>query len=221
MAAARRGLPDGPAPMRIHYYVPLVLLAAASSVGCGHHWRGSWQAQPLAEVPLIENPLFAPVADSELVWSQVVDTLDNHFRIRSEQRVQWAGDVPLEGRLETFPSDGSTLLEPWRSDSSPGYEKVHATLQSLRRQASVRVTPAAGGYLIEVVVVKELEDAEYPEYATAGTADGIRAGRPNDPRRDSESLPVTLGWIPAGRDIALEQRLLGEIRDRLTGIERG
>ena len=96
-----------------------------------------------------------------------------------------------------------------------GYEKLHATLQSIRRRATVRVIPAEGGYLLDVVVQKELEDLDKPEHATAGGAtlrhDGTIVRQEGAPGRYS----VTLGWIPIGRDVTLEQRILADISARL------
>ena len=64
--------------------------------------------------------------------------------------------------------EGSTILEPWRKDSTHGAEKLHATLQSVRRYAFVRVIPADGGYLLQVAVHKQLEDVVQPEHSTVG-----------------------------------------------------
>ena len=165
--------------------------------------------------------MFVPVVDSDFVWSQVMDTVDNHFRVQSEQRVQMIGDVPIEGRIDTFPTDASTMLEPWRKDSSHGYEKLHATLQSIRRLATVRVTPAGGGYLIDVAVYKELEDVDRPEHATVGSVYAGRDGVARRPDGGPEDGPLTLGWIRIGRDMTLEQRMLREIHERLTGVAEG
>jgi hypothetical protein len=163
----------------------------------------------------VENPLFLPPLDSEFVWNQLVDAVDDHFRIEREERVRLIGGILTEGRIDTFPTVGSTLLEPWRGDSTPGYEKLHATLQSIRRRATVRLIPTEGGSLVDVVVQKELEDLDKPENATAGGAtmrhDGTLVRREGMPGRFS----VTLGWIPIGRDCSLEQKLLADIRCRL------
>jgi hypothetical protein len=163
----------------------------------------------------IPNPLFLPPVDRELLWNQTVDAVDDYFRIEREDRVRLIAGVLTEGRIDTFPTIGSTLLEPWRADSTPGYEKLHATLQSIRRRATVRVIPAEGGYLLDVIVQKELEDLDKPEHATAGGAtlrhDGTIVRQQGAPGRFS----VTLGWIPIGRDVTLEQRILADISARL------
>jgi hypothetical protein len=163
----------------------------------------------------LPNPLFIPPVDREFLWNQSVDAIDDYFRIEREERVRLIGGVLTEGRIDTFPTVGSTVFEPWRVDSTPGYEKVHATLQSIRRRATLRVIPVEGGYLLDVVVQKELEDLDKPQHATAGGAtlrhDGTLVRQEGPPGRFS----VTLGWIPIGRDLTLEQRILADISARL------
>jgi hypothetical protein len=190
----------------------VVLMLACCSTGCMRAWlHGDDDAAP----QMIENPLFVPAMDREFLWNQTVDSVDDFFRIEREERVRLIAGVLTEGRIDTFPVTGSTILEPWRTDSTPGYEKWHATLQSIRRRATVRVIPTDGGYLMDVAVQKELEDLDKPEHATAGGAtlryDGTLVRQEGAPGRYS----VTLGWIPIGRDIALEQRLLADIQGRL------
>lgn len=117
-----------------------------------------------------QNPMFIPAVDRELLWNQTVDAVDDYFRIEREDRVRLIGGVLTEGRIDTFPTIGSTIFEPWRTDSTRGYEKIHATFQSIRRRATLRVIPIEGGYLLDVIVQKELEDLDKPEHATAGGA---------------------------------------------------
>jgi hypothetical protein len=159
--------------------------------------------------------MFIPAVDRELLWNQTVDSVDDYFRIEREDRVRVIGGVLTEGRIDTFPTIGSTMLEPWRTDSTRGYEKLHATLQSIRRRATVRVIPTEGGYLLDVTVQKELEDLDKPESATAGGStlrhDGTLVRQEGAPGR----YTVTLGWIPIGRDMRLEQRILADVSGRL------
>ena len=75
-----------------------------------------------------------------------------------------------EGRIDTYPVTGATLLEPWRGDSVTNYDRLEATLQSIRRRCFVRVIPEPASYLIDVQVFKELEDLPRPTMSTAGAA---------------------------------------------------
>ena len=164
---------------------------------------------------LLPNPMPVAVQDNEFFWNQLVDTVDDYFDIKTEQPVQSFGGVLTQGMMETVPTTGATALEPWRWDSTPGFETWHATLQSLRRRATVRVQPQRGSYLVAVIVEKALEDVNRPAQGTPGSA---------IPRHDSSLLRLqdevgrqssTLGWIPIGRDISLEQEILRELNSRL------
>jgi hypothetical protein len=170
---------------------------------------------PPAAATLSENPALVPVADRDLLWITAVDVLDDYFTIDREEPVRQLGEVLTEGRIDTFPQIGSTIFEPWRGDSANSYEKIESTLQSIRRQAVVRVVPASGGFLIDVAVFKELEDVPRPERSTVGQAT-LR----HDNSLDRSALPVgerltSAGWIPVGRDIALEQQILCQLKARL------
>jgi hypothetical protein len=189
--------------------VVMVFFVVAAS-GCALPWAAR------APVAVAENPVFIPATDREFLWNNLVDTVDDYFRVTREERMRLIGSVLTEGRIETWPTQGSTLLEPWRGDSTPGYEKLHATLQTIRRQAFVRVIPASGGYLIEVVVNKELEDVDRPEQSSAGSSYQRHDGTLVRVEGPVQSSPATLGWIPLGRDASLEQKILLDLRAKLT-----
>jgi hypothetical protein len=171
----------------------------------------------------IENPLFVPPIDREFLWQQLVDVVDNYFKIEREDRVRSINGVLTEGRIDTRPTIGSTWLEPWRLDSTPGYEKAHATLQTIRRRSVIRVSPNEAGYLVDVTVHKELEDLSKPTHATAGGGAVRHDGTVVRIEGVGARGAMTLGWIPLGRDVTLEQRMLAEMKGRLctvTPVER-
>jgi len=181
---------------------------------------------PLAELPLVElpvvggplgfqNPFAVGRIDREFLWNQVVDTVDDYFQIAREQRVRYLDGVITEGRLDTFPLPGATHLEPWREDSTPGFELWHSTLQSTRRQATVRVTPVAEGYSIHVIVEKELEDLDRPAFSTPGSSIPRYDGTIVRIQDELSEEPVTLGWIKVGRDASLENTIIQQLRERL------
>jgi hypothetical protein len=163
-----------------------------------------------------DNPVFLPVTDHEFVWETMVDVVDDYFQIKHEEPVRLVGDVPTEGRLDTFPAVGSTIFEPWRRDSASRYEKLESTLQSIRRHAVVRVwVPPQGGHLVDVAVYKELEDVVEPENASAGAATFRYDSSFTRVVSPVGSQEINDGWIPKGRDTALEQRILGQLIDRV------
>ena len=165
----------------------------------------------------LENPLFIPAADADFLWDQLVDSVDDFFKIDREERLKVIGGNITEGRLSTFPITGATYFEPWRGDSAPGFERLHSTFQSTRRRASARVTPARGGYYVEIVVTKELEDLYQPEQATVGGSTLRHDGSVVRTEPRPGGGPATLGWMALGRDRALEQRLLSDIHARVVG----
>ena len=187
--------------------------------------------------PVVPGPPPAPVKssavipplDAEQVWKQMVDVADDYFKVASEQRVVFANGVPTEGRIDTFPQTGATLLEPWRADSVGFRERLESTLQSIRRIGTLRLAPDPAGWRIEVVVNKELEYLPRPMRATTGGAsfrndDSLyRYGTPlptlgqqvgDQPRPVAAPTP-NLGWIPLGRDPLLEQRMLSRVLAKL------
>jgi hypothetical protein len=182
---------------------------------------------PLPAVP--RSSAVIPPLDAEQVWTQMVDACDDFFKIHAEQRVVFSGGVPTEGRIDTFPQTGATILEPWRGDSVGWDERWEATLQSIRRIGTMRLIPDPSGWRIEVVVNKELEHLARPMRATTGGAsfrndDSLyRYGTPlptlgqqvgDQPRPVAAPTP-NIGWIPQGRDPLLEQRILAKVLAKL------
>jgi hypothetical protein len=164
----------------------------------------------------LPNPVSLPGLPAEFVWQQTVDVVDDYFSIHREQMVQNRGPLQMEGRIQTVPKVGSSMLEFWRRDSTPGFERLQSSLQSIRRRAVVTVRPQGGAYDVEVVVFKELEVVDRSQASTEAAA----AVRHDGTVVRSESLlnsqPITLGWEPLGRDISLEQQILADIIGRVT-----
>jgi hypothetical protein len=165
------------------------------------------------------NPLLIPVADDEFAWDQIADVVSDYFRIAREERARRGPDGLVEGRIDTVPQVGATWLEPHRRDSVGSFNRWESTFQTIRRRAIVRVIPDATGYLVEVIVEKELEDLPKPEHATAGAATFRNDG--SLPSRRLEQVGRTRAspcWIQLGRDPPLEQRILADIHARLSGV---
>ncbi|MEZ6093654.1 MAG: hypothetical protein R3C03_05385 [Pirellulaceae bacterium] len=160
------------------------------------------------------NPLPVPLVDPELAMNAVSDELDDYFRIHREQRIRIIDGIITEGWVETHKQIGATYLEPWRKDSTFGFERAHATLQTVRRFAKVRLIPNQNRYLIDVKVYKELEDKPDPEHSTISSR-AFRHDNSLDYDRDELLLlQPNRGWIPMGRDFSLEQQILTHLKAR-------
>jgi len=174
-----------------------------------------WPAGDPPAVPIaVPNPVLVSGVDYDRLWEQLVDVVDDDFRIQNEQQ----GSAVTGGRIDTRPQGGATWLEPQRGDSVGRYNRWESTLQTIRRAAHVNVLPAEGGFLLEVQVEKELEDLPQPERATAG-ASVFRGNNgpaiPLNPERRHPTSAPNAGWIPLGRDVALEQRIIMKVLTRL------
>jgi hypothetical protein len=196
---------------RLDYGLPLLLFLAL----CGCARLSTYWTEPAHEgMQDTPNPLPVPMANRDWLMDQISDELDDHFRIAREQRMQLVDSVLTEGWIETHPRTGSTLLEPWHRDSQPGFEKLYATLQTVRRFAKVRVIPSNDQYWIDLKVFKELEDLPQPVGSTVG---GRISRHDNSIEGDDPfgNLPANVGWIPLGRDLALEQAILRQLQERI------
>jgi hypothetical protein len=167
-------------------------------------------------VAVVENPVFVQGKNHEMIWEQLVDVVDDYFDIAKEEPVRVIGDTIVRGRIATLPLTGATVFDQlWRPDGVTAYERWEATLQSIRRYALISVSPTDGGYFVDLQVFKEMEDVAQTEHATAGAAT-FRHDTSVERYSDAlHSAPPTVGWIPLGRDIAVEQKMLAEIKARL------
>lgn len=204
----------GSGRLRLPVFVALSAALLLATVGC-HRFRLAAKQLNLEGKPKVANPLIVPMLDRWLVMDQVSDELDNYFRIYREERIRVIDSVMTEGWIETHPKIGSTCLEPWRKDSTQGFERIHATLQTVRRFAKVRVIPTGNSYAVDVKVYKELEDRVDP-IGAAVTGGSFRHDNSLDvDANDQWSSQPNIGWIPMGRDFSLEQKILRNIQQRL------
>lgn len=173
---------------------------------------------PVIEVP-VGNPARIGPIDPEFLMFQIVDAVDDKFKVQSEQWVRRDNVQWLEGRVTSYPQVSGTSLEPWKRDSLRGFQRLQSTIQTIRRTASVRITPDETGYTIEVNVLKEKEDVDQAQASSAGSSaqrhDGTLVRNENQQR----ALPVTLGWYEIGRDTELEQRIMEGILGRVSNVE--
>jgi len=225
--------PSVPAP-RLRPQLPLPLRACCLAVvgaclavlsGCNAWQPAKYNPPEFAfgppNIAPNTNPLVIPNMNQDFVWDQIVDVVDDYFRIEHEERVQLIGDIPTEGKIDTYPRGASTIFEPWNQDSVTPYDRWQATLQSMRRRAVVFVYPDPAGFRVEVQVMKELEDVPRPESGAISLANSQTLR--NDDALVRLTNPVggqepTRGWIGIGRDVALEQVILAGIQARTGGV---
>jgi hypothetical protein len=203
-------------------FLVILTVSCLLNLGC-RAFRESYQPTCEADCQIL-NPMIVPMMDRWYLMDQIGDELDNYFLIYREERIREIDGLLTEGWIETHPKIGATVLEPWKKDSTPGFEKAHATLQTVRRFAKVRVIPmggaSGGSYQIDLKVFKELEDLPQPVGSPFGgtpmrfdntlVADTGPVGQPQ----------TTQSWIPLGRDFALEQKILSNLQTRFReGVE--
>ncbi|MGI9496076.1 MAG: hypothetical protein ACR2NK_08505 [Mariniblastus sp.] len=199
-------------------FLTLLLVLLSCQIGCRLFRYDEKSSNLMGHAP-VQNPMVVPMVDRWVVMEQVSDEVDNYFKIYREERIRVLDGIMSEGWIETHPKIGSTLGEPWQKDSTRGFERLHATLQTVRRFAKIRVIPTGNAYQIDVRVFKELEDLKQPVGAT--TQGQLRF----DNSLDRDSVAGVLaspneGWIPMGRDFSLEQEMLRNISSRLDGLNQ-
>ncbi len=205
-------------------------IAVATATGGCQRWHGAGlhdgfesgldllTPPPPIEMP-VSNPAHIGAVDADFLWRQVVDAVDDHFRIDTEQPVRRDNMNWLEGSLTTYPEVSGTSFEPWRNDAARGFERLQSTVQSIRRTARVRIINEATGYLVDVQVLKEQEDVDQSQFSTAGAAAQRHDGSIVRHQNQLRQAPVTLGWYEIGRDRDLERRLMEKILGRITNVE--
>jgi hypothetical protein len=153
-----------------------------------------------------ENPFYVPPVTYGKVFETALMVLNDYgFEVGYSNR--------YDGRLETVPRVAPGVFLLAKPGSPAMYDRVLATLQTYRHRITVLIQPAeSGGYFVEVLARKELEDMPRPIRATVGVA----IFRPyNDVDRQFEVVDPTFfepGWIFRGRDVPLEQELIGRIK---------
>ncbi len=197
-------------------FLALLVSTCGISIGIGGCGQLAYRIKNDVPDTFVPNPLDLPPANDAFVWSQVVDSVDDYFHIVREQPVQNSDGIILDGTIETSYRAGASLLEPWRKDSTAGFERLQSTLQSIRRRAVVTVRPRGAAYSIEVVVQKDLEDTDRTQFSNQSST-AVRHDGTIVRQSDSyDNSPQTLGWIPLGRDSSLEQVILRDIFGRIT-----
>ncbi len=160
----------------------------------------------------IENPVLvspgAPTAASyHEVFEKTIDVLDDYFELLPPN--------PYDGRIVTKPRIAPGFEQFWKAGNPDHRNRLLATTQTVRQSATAEIRAGdRGGYLVYIVVEKELEDLDRPSQARTGAA--IFLDTPSVDRQlevVGPQAPTAQGWYKIGRDFALEQQILRRIRN--------
>lgn len=141
------------------------------------------------------------------LFERVLDVIDDEFDIAYASR--------YDGRIETHPRIAPGLEQPLKPGSPSLYERSLATMQTYRHRCFVVLQPKEQGYLINVTVFRELEDLPNPT-REIGPGAAFRSDQDIDRRYEIvDPTVVSNVWIPKGRDVPLEQKILRKIKWRV------
>jgi len=198
--------------MRRPLSLSVLALTAASLSGCV-----TFSSGPLLENPVflrpdpgvkVENPVYVPQGPwyYNTVFDKVIDIVDDYFDVASTNR--------YAGTIRTFPRIAPGLEQPWKTGNPALYDRLLATLQSIRNRAEIRIEPAKdGGYFLEVIVYKELEDVPSPVRAMSGAAIFQTTSTVERQFEVIDPSVFEMNWIPIGRNAPLEQLILQRIKN--------
>lgn len=185
-----------------------LMCVCLAGVGCAA-LRVPVETQPSANPFLL--PVGANATNFERTWETCVDVLHQYkFAIQRENRPA--------GTIETEYKVGAGVLEPWHPDSVDSAARWESTFQSIRRKVIIRIIPddEGLGYLVGVEAFKEREDLP------AGVNSSRGASTFNEYELDGQDVSRSVseadvaGWIPLGRDVALERDILQSLQLDLT-----
>ena len=186
----------------------LILMALSIGALSGCH-------QPVPPVELTAQDItLADEGERDALLDTCLDTLRDH-RFKLDRVDRHAGVIT------TFPITSQQVFEFWRNDVATAYDVLEATLSTIRRRVEIRLLGSTDPAHQQVVVTVYRERFSTPDRQYNNSAAAFRVF--------SRSLPSTTGkeivperddaWLQAGRDGALEHRLLQEIARRFRAGE--
>ena len=160
----------------------------------------------------IENPVLVspgvPTGEAyREVFEKTIDILGDYFELLPAD--------PYDGRIVSKPRIAPGYEQFWKPGNPDTRGRLLASFQTIRQTATAKIYDGErGGFLVYVVVEKELEDLPRPTQARVGSA--LFQDSPTVDRQ----LEVVGGetsadqaWFKIGRDYALEQQILCRIRN--------
>ena len=193
--------------------LPLAALLALAALAPGGCATAPPLDNPLAirrgevENPVLVSPGQPTAASYREVFEKCVEVLDDYFELNTPN--------PYDGRIASKPRVAPGYEQFWKAGNPDPRQRLLATFQSIRQTATIEIRAGdRGGYLVYVVVDRELEDVPRPSRATVGAA--VFQEMPTVDRQLEVVTPELTGsraWIRVGRDYAFEQEILRRIRE--------
>ncbi len=187
-----------------------ILLLAAALAGCQGMTpiEGPVFIPAGAEVIHDQNPVFIPLGPDS--YGQV---FENCLRVLGDYGFEISESNRYDGRIECLPRTAPGLGLFLKPGSPDLYDRLLCTMQSYRHRVGIVIQPADnGGFFVEVVARKELEDVPRPIRATVGAA--VFRNEPTVERQFEVIDPVFFetGWIYRGRDVPMEQEIIRRLK---------
>ena len=171
---------------------------------------------PITAAPEGENPivLLAGSAGGEgyqPAFERVLTILNDYFDIGYSNTNQ--------GEIVCVPKIAPGFEQPWKRGSPDSRQRLLATVHTYRNRCVAQLQPnEQGGYLVSILVYRELLDSPRPYSIISGIS--VFRDNPTVERQyeilDVSAPPVEAAiWIPKGRDLALEQEILQKIQSHI------
>lgn len=175
----------------------LLLGAAVTAAGCATVASGRFS-----------NPMTFTETDAETV---------EHVarRVLMELRFGIVYPESSEGRVTTDALTGASWFEFWRKDTIGRVQSLESSLHTIRRRATVSISPKDRGSQVFVKVVKERKSAPGLGPESMAETFNIYGIEDTDLMRQNELAPTTYEWVDMGRDELLEQDILERILTNL------
>ncbi len=201
----------------------LRLVALAALTGLGASCTNLQPAMELTPITPIganpiryENPVY--IAQPAKAYRHVFETA---LQVVGDYGFDIVEPHSYSGHIEAAPRVApgiGFLLTPGSPDL---YERFLASFQTYRHRVTVKIQTADpnpadhGGYFVEFIVRKELEDLPKPIRSTVG---GATFRSENSVERQTEVIDSTFydpTWIYRGRDTLMEQELIRRFKNAL------
>ena len=163
-----------------------------------------------------ENPTYVPLPPTD--YGRVYETA---LQVVNDYGFEIAETNRYSGHIEAVPRVAPGLALLLKPGSPELYERLLSTMQTYRHRVTVIIQTADpapadhGGYRVEFIVRKELEDLPRPIRSTIG---GAVFRLDPSAERQTEVIDATYfepNWMYRGRDSALEQELIRRYKNSL------